>query len=330
MICHKEQPRRFDDFDYDTISLDEDPTFDQVSHKKKIVALSHTLKIPTFENITNSNHSFFSNDDFLFDYSSTTSLIPDKIPLGLCSSYLSEENIPELSPHSSMDLILDTTNITDKTVFLDNVWQEDIEHKSFVYNENKRSKHVDNHNKLNKTLSSQGFQRKLLREFSNLEFVNSAPVLSPLKDSLIVNEDISTRHVVMNHEERGRDNERSSNLRISDNSFSKYNRCNLGISGSSMLVTEPHTAGSLEFESDDFNGNWVTRKSDTLRFEDLSVRESGGPSVHDSVHVYFELNCEENTTQRRTKLRKCLQATICLCCTATVCSLMVILWTMIL
>jgi len=232
MICHKEQPRsfRFDDFDYDTISLEEDPTFDQVSHKKKIVALSHTLKIPTFENITNSNHSFFSNDDFLFDYSSTTSLIPDKIPLGLCSSYLSEENIPELSPHSSMDLILDTTNITDKTVFLDNVWQEDIEHKSFVYNENKRSKHVDNHNKLNKTLSSQGFQRKLLREFSNLEFVNSAPVLSPLKDSLIVNEDISTRHVVMNHEERGRDNERSSNLRISDNSFSKYNRCNLGIS----------------------------------------------------------------------------------------------------
>ena len=31
-----------------------------------------------------------------------------------------------------------------------------------------------------------------------------------------------------------------------------------------MFVTEPQSVGSLGFESDDCNGNWITHKSDTL------------------------------------------------------------------
>jgi hypothetical protein len=65
-----------------------------------MASLAYTLKIPTFENITNitqkeENNTLFSSDNLLFDYSSSTSLIPEQIPLGLCSSFLSEDTIPD-------------------------------------------------------------------------------------------------------------------------------------------------------------------------------------------------------------------------------------------
>ena len=72
-------------------------------------ALAYTLKMPTMENITNNiqekSNKFFSKDNLLYDYSSSTSLLPEKIPLGLCSSFLSEDTIPDSSPYSSMELI---------------------------------------------------------------------------------------------------------------------------------------------------------------------------------------------------------------------------------
>ena len=71
--------------------------------------LAYTLKMPTMENITNNiqekSSKFFSKDNLFYDFSSSTSLLPDQIPLGLCSSFLSEDTIPGSSPYSSMELI---------------------------------------------------------------------------------------------------------------------------------------------------------------------------------------------------------------------------------
>ena len=78
------------------------------------------MKIATFENITNftqkkANSTLFSSDNLLFEYSSSTSLLPDGIPLGLCSSYLSEDTIPDSSPYSSMELIPRIPELSEET-----------------------------------------------------------------------------------------------------------------------------------------------------------------------------------------------------------------------
>ena len=49
------------------------------------------------------------------------------------------------------------------------------------------------------------------------------------------------------------------------------------------------------------------------------MRESGGPSVHDSVHVYFQLEREDNQhSDRRNTIRRGLQVAIGVACLLTV------------
>ena len=110
---------RFDDFDYDPVSVDDEPLFHNNSHHHKMAALSYTLKIPTMENIATSFQdnptSFFSTDNLIYDFSSSTSLLPDQIPLGLCSSFLSEDTIPDSSPYSSRELIPKNPELAEPT-----------------------------------------------------------------------------------------------------------------------------------------------------------------------------------------------------------------------
>ena len=135
------------------------------------------MKIPTLENITNipqkeANNTLFSSDNLLFDYSSSTSLLPDKIPLGLCSSFLSEDTIPDSSPYSSMELISHIPEISEG--------MEEKQMKKWNLN-NYREKpdtQLDRtqwNTKPNKTLSTHKFQSESL---SDLELIRSAPKLS--------------------------------------------------------------------------------------------------------------------------------------------------------
>jgi hypothetical protein len=237
---------RFDDFDYDSISLDEDLTFDNASHRHKIASLSRTLKIPTYENITNlipkdSTRSFLSKDNFLFDSSSSDSLLPDRIPLGLCSSYLSEDTIPDISSYSSLELIDHIPELSEETEYkqsyqdydnqkdvrsdeqdqlLDmnlNNYRDDIWPELYKQEINIHKLHNTNwYIKPNKTVSTHGFQSDI---GSDLELVNSAPVISSLTESLVANDD----------KKKGLKKEYS-RLKMSDNSFSNCILDNQGIS----------------------------------------------------------------------------------------------------
>ena len=51
------------------------------------------------------------------------------------------------------------------------------------------------------------------------------------------------------------------------------------------------------------------------------------PSVHDSVHVYFQLEREDDQqSARRNTIRRCLQIGICLACLLTVFVILVFVW----
>ena len=182
-------------------------------------SLAHTLKIPTCENVTNiaqraANNTLFSSDSLLFDYSSSTSLLPDKIPLGLCSSFLSEDTIPDSSPYSSMELIPHIPNLTEET--------EEKQRRKWNLNNyrEKMDNQLDNkqwNTKPKKTVSTHRFQSESV---SDLELIRFAPTLSPLRECLIQNEG-KTRPEKMEW----------SRIKLSDNSFSNYNEINTGISG---------------------------------------------------------------------------------------------------
>ena len=185
-----------------------------------MASLAYTLKIPTLEDITNipqkeANNTLFSSDSLLFDYSSSTSLLPDKIPLGLCSSFLSEDTIPDSSPYSSMELIPQIPELSEET--------EEKQRRKWNLN-NYREK-IDNqldnkqwNTKPKKTVSTHRFQSESV---SDLELIRSAPALSPLRECLILNEGRSRQ-----------EKKEWSRIKLSDNSFSNYNEINTGLSGS--------------------------------------------------------------------------------------------------
>ena len=183
-----------------------------------MASLAYTLKIQTFENITNitqkeANNALLSSDNLLFDYSSSTSLLPDRIPL--CSHFLSEDTIPDSSPYSSMELIPQIPELSEET--------EEKQRRKWNLNNyrEKMDNQLDNkqwNTKPKKTVSTHRFQSESV---SDLELIRSAPALSPLRECLILNEGRSRQ-----------EKKEWSRIKLSDNSFSNYNEINTGLSGS--------------------------------------------------------------------------------------------------
>ena len=173
-----------------------------------MASLAHTLKIPTFENVTN-----ITQEDA--NYSSSTSLLPDRIPLGLCSSFLSEDNLPDSSPYSSMELIPHIPELSEETE----------EYQRTTLNLNIYRKKIDNQldstQRKTKTYKTVSTPRVHSKSVSDFELIRSAPALSPLRECLILNEG-KTRA----------EKKEWSRIKLSDNFFSNYNQINTGISGS--------------------------------------------------------------------------------------------------
>jgi hypothetical protein len=138
-----------------------------------------------------------------------------RFPLGLCSSFLSEDTIPDSSPYSSMELIPHIPELS-----------EDTEEKHMKkWNLNQYREKMNNplnrtqwNTKPNKTVSTQKFQSE---SESDLELIRSAPALSPLRECLILNE------------RKAREEKKEwSGKKLSDNAFANYIQINQGISGS--------------------------------------------------------------------------------------------------
>ena len=138
-----------------------------------MASLAYTLKMPTFDNITNitqkeANNALLSSDNLLFEYSSSTSTLPDRIPLGLWSSFLSEDTNPGSSPYSSMEPIPHIPQLSEETE----------EKQRRKWNLNYYRDRIDNqlddtqwNTKPKKTVSNHRFQSEGACDFLRLENV---------------------------------------------------------------------------------------------------------------------------------------------------------------
>jgi len=291
-----ERKLRLDNFDYDEISLGSDNNSPQL----EMALLSHTLLYPTDENLKDDVACTSTKDNYTSDFSSSNSIFPRKIPIGLCNNFVSEDTISQTCLSSSLinDFSDENLNInTDERAKL-------VEALDNHNNNTMNFHHFESLIKPNKTLSSFLLESAF---YENLQIVSSAPVLSPVQENNLLHE------LKINQNKR-----RSSCKPPRENSVSKYlNHNSLRASGCSSML-EPNSLRSQEFNSEDWlNGNWRGPKSDTLlKFDDLSTRDSEVSNLEESINLYLDVHQDqlEWETRVQNKWRRCQILIMSLCC----------------
>jgi len=300
---------RLDNFDYDEISLGSENNSPQL----EMALLSHTLQYPTDENLKDDVTFKTTKENYTSEFSSTNSIFSNKIPIGLCNNFLSEDTISQTCLSSSLinDFSHENLNISvDERANL--VANETLDNDN---NNTMNFHHFESLIKPNKTLSSFLLETAF---YENLQIVSSAPVLSPVQENNLINE------LKLKQNKR-----RSSCKPKRENSASKYLNHSLRASGCSSML-EPNSLRSQEFDSEDWlNGNWNGPKSDTLlKLDDLSTRESDVSNLTESINLFLDVHQDQREWDMRVqnKWRRCQILTMIVCCvTAAILALICIL-----